>query len=227
MVQIEKMFRRKKNVYNKLAYAGNEILNMEETENCYGRFFITNGFDKNLKEIYMTSLNDSGKGELYYLDYTRKVISFGENAEYFLKTTFHSRKMKIIDSSGETVCLIVFNSEDNSIYLERNLTNYELHYDDETGETSIYEKDYYDSVIEGDDLDEERLIASIYWDLIDMKKDNSVSELTIYNEDYDFSDFELFTLFAISSFMLYHSYMQEIRAIRAYAAYRGIRALKY
>lgn len=93
-----------------------------------------------------------------------------------------------------------------AFFLENNITPYELIiYDDFVG---IYSKEYINSLSNSDEVDVNKLIADIEWELIEKNSDFGVAKLNIYEQG---QDLEMFLYFAASTFLIFQKYLQSER----------------
>ena len=205
--RIEKIFEKKLDVFNEYAYEGSDVVSLVSDEEAQGTYFITNGLTKKLKEIYVAS--ESLEDLAFMIGYNNGKFKIFEDGDYYLKyATMSSSKMKLFNKHGNCLCNMVL-SNNASIFLENNKTNYELViYDDFIG---IYERNYIDSLSDEDIIDTENLVADIEWDLINKNSELGVAKLNIYQEN---NNFEMLLAFATSTFLIFQRYMSNQRAVR-------------
>lgn len=211
--KIEKIFSKYKyiNKRKQIPFEGSSYINyVDEEKDAYGIYYITNGLENKYKNLKLTSINFND--DLYFFENKgSKFYIYSDDYDYYIKySSMSSSKMKLFDSDDNFLGNIVL-SEDNAIFLEKNKTNYELvPYDD--GTTGIFEKKYYDSLKDDEDIDPDKMIALIEWDILDKKSDLGVASLAVF-EDIDINEIELFSLFAASTFLIFKRYISSARSL--------------
>jgi len=98
-------------------------------------------------------------------------------------------------------------SDKCEVFLDKNETPFQVVLQD--GYIEIYSKEYYDDLDDDDYIDQEQMIASIEWDILEKKSNFGVSLLMIYKE-VDDDEFEILFLIAASTFLLFKSYMSAV-----------------
>lgn len=202
---IEKMFRSKLHIFNQYDYEGNSLLSLVPDEEAFGTFYITNGINKKVTEIFVAS--HSFDDEMLMFDFSKGRYGF-EDGNYYIKYSKMSLiKMKLFNLKNECLCNIVL-SENSGIFLENNSTPYDLIiYDDFVG---IYEREYIESLADTDIIDTEKLLADIEWDILEKNSDLGVAKLNIYTSD---RDLEMFLFFAAATFLIFQQYQSTQTAI--------------
>lgn len=199
--KIERMFKRKLQIFNEYAYEGNSLISVVSDDEALGTYYITNGINKKVKEIFVAS--HSFDEEMFALGFGNGRFTVSDDGNYYIKySKMTSSKMKLFDNKNNCLCNIVL-SEDLGIFLENNLTPYELViYDDIVG---IYDRRYIDSLADTDIIDTDKLLADIEWDILEKNSDLGVAKLNVYASD---SDLEMLLFFATSTFLVFQKYMQ-------------------
>lgn len=166
-------------------------------EEFLSSFYLTNAF-YNYKNICITNF-------LFQDEKTYEVIpsygrySFRKNNNYSLKFSLWSRnKMYILDKYDNKLCSISLDKKLN-ICLKDNKTNFIL-IPCKSG-LAIYDKNYNQK---NNNIDEDKMLGFILWDLIEENSRCCLARLDIYNIN---SDIELFLLLTMSSIILYNSYI--------------------
>ncbi len=199
--KIEKIFKHKLQQYNQYEYEGNSLISIVSDDESLGTYFITNGINRKIKDIFIAS--HSFDEEMFALGLTHGKFTVFDDGEYHLKhSNMSSVKMKIFDKKKNCLCNIVL-SENLGIFLENNQTPYELVvYDDFVG---IFNRNYFETLADDDIIDTEKMLADIEWDILGKKSELGVAKLNVYSAD---EDLELFLLFATSTFLIFQKYMQ-------------------
>lgn len=198
--KIEKIFKKKLSVFNEYYYEGSALISMVSDEESLGTYYITNGIWKKWNQIFVAS--SSFEDGFFVLNYRHGCFRVFDDGEYYLKSSkMSSVKMKIFDKYKNCLCNVVL-SKKYDIFLEKNITPYELViYDDFIG---VYDRRYIESLADADIIDTNRLLADIEWDLIDKKSDLGVAKLNVYAPD---QDIEMLLLLASSTFLVYKNYV--------------------
>lgn len=203
---IEKIFNKKLSEFNQYNQDKKASIPTVSDDEAVGKFFVTNGITKKLKEIYVTSFNLDD--ELCCFDYKHGKYSFFDDNIYYLKfSQLSSNKMRLFGVENNPICDIVL-TDDYSILLDKNKSQYVLSPID--GYICVYEKEYADSISCTDKFDLDKRIADIQQDVLNENTELGVAELTIYPDD---QDVEMLILFAASTFLLYHNYLESQMAI--------------
>lgn len=199
--KIEKMFDRKLSIFNEYDYEGNSLISVVSDDDALGTYYITNGINKKVKEIFVAS--HSFDEEMFALGFEGGRFTVFDDGNYYIKySKMSSAKMKLFNHRNDCLCNIVL-SEDLGIFLENNLTPYDLVvYEDFVG---IYDRRYIDSLADTDIIDTEKLLADIEWDILEKKSDFGVAKLNVYAPD---QDLEMLLFFATSTFLVFQKYMQ-------------------
>lgn len=201
--KIEKIFEKKSKLefWNYLEFTKpKEIEIFENEEEALGSYFITNAFDKNYKNISLTSLTFDN--EVYDLGKIGKDFEIGN---YKLDFSFwSSMKAKIVDKTGRTICIVKYDDKSGTIYLKDNLTKYDLVY-----------KEHIIGIIDRRDklnnnLSYDKIIADIDWDIINENSEFGVALIVLYKEISD-EDFDLIMSIAITTFTLFTRYIKNIQ----------------
>lgn len=202
--KIEKMFEQKSAAFNEYDFEGNSLISVVPDEDSFGTYFITNGITKKVKNVFVAS--SSLDEELFALDFENGKFTVFDDGDYYIKYSKMSAvKMKLFNRRKECLCNIVL-SEELGIFLENNLTPYELIvYDDFVG---IYDRRYIESLADTEYIDTDKLLADIEWDIISKKSDLGVAKLNVYK---DGQDLEMLLFFAASTFLVYQKYMKKER----------------
>lgn len=202
--KIEKIFQKnsKLELWKYLKFGKpNEIETYKYEEEALGSYFITNAFDKNYKQIYLTSLTFDNV--LYDLGKIGKDFEIGD---YKLKFSFlSSTKVKIINNFGNVVCIVNFDTKYTTITLKDNYTKYDLVYRDNV--IGIIDK--YDKL--SNNIADDKIIADISWDIINAKSDLGICIVDLYKEIPN-EDFDLILAIATTTFTLFAQYMSAVRA---------------
>lgn len=199
--KIEKMFDRKLSIFNEYDYEGNSLISVVSDDDALGTYYITNGINKKVKDIFVASY--SFDEEIFALGFGGGRFTVFDDGNYYIKySKMSSAKMKLFNHRNDCLCNIVL-SKDLGIFLENNLTPYDLVvYEDFVG---IYDRRYIDSLADTDIIDTERLLADIEWDILEKKSDLGVAKLNVYAPD---QDLEMLLFFATSTFLVFQKYMQ-------------------
>lgn len=192
--KIEEMFDRKLQTFNEYAYEGGSL-----SDNADGCIYITNAINNKVHEVYMVSQGFEPDDTFYsFEEYKNGKYTVFDDGNYYMKyAKLSSVKMKIFDKENKCLCNIVL-SENLGIFLEKNLTPYELVvYDDFVG---IYNRSYIESLSGSDLIDPDKMLGCIEWDMLDKDSDFGVAKLNIFVDD---EDCEMLSLFAASTFLLF------------------------
>lgn len=205
--KIERMFNRKLQTFNEYEYEGNALISIVSDDEALGTYYITNGINKKVNEIFVAS--HSFDEEMFALDFESGRFTVYEDGNYYIKySKISSSKMKLFDNRNNCLCNIVL-SDDCGIFLENNLTPFELVvYEDFVG---IYDRHYIDSLSDTDIIDTNELLADIEWDILEKNSNLGVAKLNVYADD---PDLEMLLFFATSTFLVFQKHMQ---ALKAYA----------
>lgn len=206
--KIEKIFNRKLSTFNEYDFEGNSLISVVSDDEALGTYYITNGINKKIKEIFVAS--HSFDEEMFALGFENGRFTVYDDGNYYIKySKMNSAKMKLFNRKNECLCNIVL-SEDLGIFLENNSTPYELVvYEDFVG---IYNRRYIDSLTDSDIIDTNQLIADIEWDIIEKNSNFGLAKLNVYAPD---QDLEMLLLFATSTFLVFQKYIQA-QKIRKY-----------
>ncbi len=147
--KIEKIFNKKLSIFNEYDFEGNSLLSLVSDDDALGTYYITNGINRNVKEIFVAS--HSFDEEMFALNFGNGRFTVCNDGNYYLKySKMSSVKMKLFDNRNNCLCNIVL-SEDLGIFLENNLTPYDLIvYEDFVG---IYDRNYIESLADADIID--------------------------------------------------------------------------
>lgn len=210
--KIEKIFDKKISLFNEYRYEGNSLISVVSEEEAVGTYYITNGINRKIKEIFVAScsLNDDS---MFMLNFDKGKCTVFDDGDYYIKySKLSSVKMKLFNNKNDCLCNIVL-SDELEIFLENNITPYELVvYEDFVG---IYDRKYINSLAPGEIVDSDKLLADIEWDILEKKSDLGVAKLNTYAPG---QNLEMFLLFATSTFLLFQRYMHEQKAAMAYLA---------
>ncbi len=199
--KIEKVFNKKLSVFNEYDYEGNSLISLVSDDDSFGTYYITNGINRKVKEVFVAS--SSFEEEMFAIDFSKGRFTIFEDGDYYMKySKLSSVKMKLFDNDDNCLCNIVL-SEELEIFLENNLTPYELViYDHLVG---IYDRDYIQSLNYTDKIDIDRLLAGIEWDIIGKSPDFGLAKLNVFADD---QDVEMLLFFAASTFLVFQKYLQ-------------------
>lgn len=202
--KIEKIFDHKLQAFNEYNFEGNSLISVVSDDESLGTYYITNGINKKIKEIFVAS--HSFNEEMFALDFEKGKFTICKDWNYCIKySKMDSTKMKLFDNRNNCLCNIVL-SEGLGIFLENNLTPYDLIvYEDFVG---IYDRKYIDSLADSDIIDADKLLAGIEWDILEKKSDLGVAKLDIYVSD---QDLEMLLLFAASTFLIFQKHMEVLK----------------
>lgn len=248
--KIEKMFRRKLQLFNEYDYEGNSLISVVSDEEAQGTYYITNGIFGNAKKIvfaintpndlpdnsHYDSISDFGHSNEKTataneneddINSDNSLFAFGsrnggftvfDDGNCYIKyAKMSSVKMKLFDNNKNCLCNIVLSSN-LGIFLENNSTQYEIvEYDNCVG---IYERSYTDSLDDEDEIDTEKCLADIEWDILDTKKYLGVAKLNVYSPN---QDMEMFLLFAASTFLTFQRFKQAQKNSAAAMSYWAFR----
>lgn len=207
--KIEKIFKKKLSIFNEYHYEGNSIISVVSDEDAFGCYYITNGISKKANELHAASIAFED-GNVFAFGRKKGRIELIGDSEYYLKYSKSSSvKMKLFHQNNTCLCNIVL-SDDLGVFLEKNTTPYELIVDD--GIITIYDRAYIQSLRSKENIDTDKMLASIDWDIIDKKSDFGVAKLSVYEPD---QDIEMLLLFATSTFLVYHTFMDAQKAYDA------------
>lgn len=202
--KIKRIFRRKLQIFNKYAYEGGSL-----SDNAAGCACITNAINNNVHEVYIASRQFKAEDKFYAFGYKNGKYTVFDDGNYYMKyAKLSSVKMKIFNKWHKCLCNIVL-SKDLGIFLEKNLTPYELVvYDDLVG---IYNRSYIESLSGSDLIDSDKMLGSIQWDIIDKNSDFGVAKLNVYYSD---QNYEMLFLFAASTFLLFANMIEAEKAAK-------------
>lgn len=211
--KIEKMFHRKLQVFNEYDFEGNSLISVVSDDEALGTYYITNGINKKVKEIFVAS--HSFDEEMFALGFENGRFMVYEDGDYYIKySKMDPAKMKLFNRRNDCLCNIVLSkdlSKDLGIFLENNSTPYHLVvYEDFVG---IYERRYIDGLADADIIDTNKLLADIEWDILEKNSDLGVAKLNVYAPD---QDLEMLLFFASSTFLVFQKYMQ-VKKTQSYA----------
>lgn len=106
--KIERIFNKKLDIFNEYTYEGSSLISLVSDEESFGTYYVTNGINKNLKEIIIAS--HSFDDEILEIEYKDGRFSFEE--DYYLKySKMTSTKMKLFDSDDKCLCNIVLSDK--------------------------------------------------------------------------------------------------------------------
>lgn len=199
--KIERMFSRKLRAFNEYDYEGNSLISLVSDDESLGTYYITNGINKRVKEVFVAS--HSFNEDMFALSFENGRFTIFEDGNYYIKySRMSSAKMKLFNHKNDCLCNIVL-SEELGIFLENNLTPYDLVvYDDFIG---IYDYRYIESLADTDSIDTEKLLADIEWDILEKNSDLGIAKLNVYAPN---QDLEMLLLFATSTFLVFQKYNQ-------------------
>lgn len=213
--KIEKVFKRKLTLYNEYASEGSSLISTVTDNEALGTYFITNGINCIIKEIFVVS--HSFGDNILTIGYRGGKFAFTQHGNYYIKyAKMSAAKMKLFDNKGKCLCNIVL-SENAGIFLENNKTPFDLIlYDDYIG---IYERRYLNSLSWNDIIDTNKLTADIEWDILEKKSDFGLAKLCVYatNEDFELAksncpainqDLEIYLLLASATFLVCQRYIK-------------------
>ena len=207
--KIEKIYLKKLGIFNQYDFEGNSLISVVPDDEALGTYYITNGLNKKVKEIFIAS--HTFDDELFALDYSRDKFRIFEDGKYYIKhAILSSDKMKLFDNDKNCLCNIVL-SKDCDIFLENNYTPYEIVLYD--GLIGIYDRRYIDGLSDDSDIDPEKMVATIEWDILESSSEFGVAKLEVYEEN---QDLEMLLLFATSTFLVFQKYMAAQVAHRAW-----------
>lgn len=199
--KIEKMFYRKLQTFNEYEYEGNSLVSIVPDDEAIGTFYITNGINKKIKEIFIAS--HSFDDEMFALGFGNGRFTVFEDGNYYMKySKMSSVKMKLFNHKKDCLCNIVL-SKDLGVFLENNSTPYDLVVYE--GFIGIYDREYIESLSNSDIIDTEKMIADIEWDMLKENSELGIAKLNIYNPD---QDLEMLLFFATSTFLVFQKYIQ-------------------
>lgn len=203
--KIEKLFAKKLDVFNEYRYeTGKQISNVSD-ELAIGTYFTTNGLYKKAKILSVAS--HSIDENLFSFSKRKGRFSiFADGKYYFKYAKASAKKLNIFNKNNKLVCKVILDTEDLSISLIKNNTNYELLCDN--GFVEIYSKQYIDQLDDVDDANSEKRIADICWDALTKKSKSGVAQLSVYAEN---EDLELLLIFSMATFLLFCKYMKYLR----------------
>ncbi len=203
---IEKIFKDKLEYFKDLRYEGNSLLELLPEEECGGSYYITNGINKNGKEIIVSSV-DLEEG-YFDVDNEKGIINIFTDGDYYIKfAKLSSTKMKLFDTNHNCLCNIVL-SENYEIFLENNNLPYDiLVYEDCVG---VFKKETLENIDEDEEISLNDAGAIIDWDILGKNSKLGVAQLVMYQEDMDL---ELMLLFAVATFSLYKHYIDISNAL--------------
>ncbi len=212
--KIEKIFNKKISLFNEYSYEGNSLISVVSEAEAAGTYYITNGINRKIKEIFVASCSFDDDS-IFMLSFNKGKCTVFNDGDYYIKYSKSSSvKMKLFNKNNDCMCNIVL-SEELGIFLENNMTPYELVvYEDLVG---IYDRKYINSLAPDDIIDTDKLLADIEWDILKKNSDLGVAKLNTYAPD---QDLEMFLLFATSTFLLFQKYMHERKAAMAYLVTR-------
>lgn len=248
--KIEKMFSRKLQLFNEYDYEGNSLISVVSDEEAQGTYYITNGIFGNVKKIVFANFThdelsgDSQHDSIFDFGHNNEKIAtsngneediksnnsmfaFGsrnggftafDDGNYYIKyAKMSSVKMKLFDNNKTCLCNIVL-SKNLEIFLENNSTQYDIvEYGNCIG---IYERSYTDSLDDEDEIDTEKCVADIEWDILDAKKYLGVAKLNVYSPN---QDMEMLLLFAASTFLTFQRFKQAQKNSEAAIGYWAVR----
>lgn len=199
--KIKRIFNHKLMVFNEYDYESNSLISIVSDDEALGTYYITNGINNEIKEIYVASHSfDEG---MFALNFEKGRFTVFDDGNYYIKYSKRSSgMMKLFNNRHGCLCNIVL-SEKLGIFLENNSTPYDLViYNDFIG---IYDRKYIESLADADIIDTEKLLADIEWDLLEKKSELGVAKLNVYAPN---QDLEMLLLFATSTFLAFQKYMQ-------------------
>ncbi len=201
--KIEKIFDKKISLFNEYDYEGNSLISVVSDEESAGTYYITNGINGKINEIFIGSCSFDDKS-VFMADFNRGGYKVFRDGNYYIEySKLSSAKMKLFDKENKCMCNIVL-SEGLGIFLENNITPYELVlYEDIVG---IYDRKYINSLAPDETIDTNQLLADIEWDILKKNSDFGVAKLNTYAPGHDL---EMFLLFATSTFLLYQRFMHK------------------
>lgn len=207
--KIEKIFSKYISKWQELNFEESSSIETVDDESSEGVYCITNALIKS-KEIFLTS--KSFDDEIYSFKFKNGRFMIEDDSDYYLKySKMNPGTMKLFNKNNNLICNIVL-SDTLDIFLEKNLTKYELIIQNEDEEDSfigIFEKSYINSLKDTDFIDFKNMIAAIEWDLLDSKRDVGVARVNLYQ---NIDDISLILYFASSTFLLYKSFNDALKS---------------
>ncbi len=217
--KIEKIFERKKDVFKEYEYEGNSLLTLVSEDDAIGTFYVTNGINKRVQDVLVAS--QSFDDIMIGLDYKNGRFRAFDDGEFYLRySKMTATKMKLFNNQEQCLCNIVL-SENMDVFLEQNHTQYEIVLYE--GFMGIYNRNYIDSLNETDDIDFEKAVAAMEWDIIGKNSSLGVTKLDVFKEDVDL---ELLVLFATSAFLLFQRFDQHDKQMSRMAMMSGMMAMR-
>ena len=205
--KIQKIFSNHLSTWKEYRWEGSALLNYCSDDEAIGNYYFTNAISSNYKTIYCLSV--SLENEIFEFDYSHGCFKIDDDSKYYIKySKMSSTKMKLFDDSDECIANIVL-SDNCEVFLDKNETPFQIVLQD--GYIEIYRKEYYDDLDDDDYIDQEQMVASIEWDILEKKSSFGVSLLTVY-EDCSDEEFEILFLIAASTFLLFKSYISAVNA---------------
>lgn len=219
--KIEKIFSKYMSKWQELNFEESSIIETVDAESSEGVYYITNAITKS-KELFLTS--ESFNDDIYSFKFKNGRFMIEDGSDYYLKySKINPGTMKLFNKNNNLICNIVL-SNTFDIFLEKNLTKYELIIQNENEEDpfiGIFEKSYIDSLKDTDFIDFKNMIADIEWDLLDSKKDVGVARVNLYQ---NIDDISLIFYFASSTFLLYKSF-NDAEKVKLFATFFGINTI--
>ena len=217
--RIEKIFISHLNIWNSFKWHGNKRISYVDDDEAAGSYYITNGINKNYKDIFISSIgfgNDAIRfvynGGKFYID--------AENDFYLKYSKLSSKKMKMYDLNGNHITNIIFDDMNFDIYLDKNSSPFEIISND--GVIEIYWRDYIYSLDDEDDIDREKMVAMLGWDVLKKKSNLGISKILLYDDVSD-REIEILLLFAASTILLFRSLMSSTNSASLFLLNNSLR----
>ena len=216
--KIEKIFSNPKtlNYFQRLECDDGDGIYQLNDEEASGTYWITNGLTGSLKDIAIASV--AFDDETFFVNTKTKKYKIFEDGEFYISnSSWSSGKMKLFDKYNNHVCDIV-TTKSHNIFLKNNKSNYYI--PKCFVDTLIFERKYVETLKSEEDVETNKVFASVEWDLIKSGKYYSVAKLQIYETIDEENDLELFLFFAISTFLTYINKSKDEEAAMAYIIFR-------
>lgn len=184
-----------------MPFEGNDLLSIVDDDEAAGTYFVTNGIEKNGKEIYLSSIA-FGDEEMYVFERKGNKYTLGDDSPYYIKpSAMTSTKMKLYGKDDGKLANIVL-SKDMNVFLENNKTGVDIVIND--GEMDIYSQEYLGSIPEDGYIEGKNMFACIEWDILDKDSKVGVAKITNFSDSIDI---DLILIIAASTFLLFKRYL--------------------
>lgn len=209
-----KLINKYNDLWYNLKYDSNKILKTLTDDESYGRYVLTNDFDKKGIEVNLFSCSfETDELDMLVLDRHYKTYSVSTDSEYKIKfCMLSSRKMKIYHKNYHIATIYL----DKKLNLKFKYNSLDIDIINKDGISQVYPYDYIKDVKRTNEIDYEKCMAQFYFDTLDEKSTKCLSMLINYSDDIDL---DLLLLLTSSPILIYMNIIREHKnSMYAFAA---------